>query len=423
MNFFDILFAEKHGEALSISHFDALFAKYIAPAAEIWGEYDGTLPAQYSANGDYLADYRIYGAVGGVGDDSGTAYGYVVPMSVSDGTTSTTTPIYIGSDPLGEDEYISYNEQKVYRRTENLYNSAKDTKNRLIYSNNGYSQYTTDYDSSNYIPISEGTYTISLYNDNPYGIFFRVNFYQSPSELGFQNNLIDTKIFNSYAEHQISIAQSGYIRIAFSHYTHERMLNIGESIAYQPYLQPTDPPMPLPALPTVDGMTITDYAGQSATASNNVLPSSTAQTQTSGNLSVTCDGEGRYHIDKTGSGDLYVYFDIPEFTIPISKQGGGNGTVSFFNTMDTSAMVFFMNGSTSVDSWQMNSKNRQTDGYGTMAGKTINRIGFNCWGGSWTGDINIMITDNGVLPSAFEPPSHALPKPSRFYAKYPKRNA
>lgn len=230
----------------------------------VWAEYDGTLPAQYSANGSMLADYRIYGAAGGVGDDSGTAYGYVVPMSVSDGTTSTTTLIYIGDEPLGEDEYISYSEQKVYRRTKNLYNSAKDIKNQLIYPNNGYSQYTTDYDSSDYIPISEGTYTISLYNDNRYTVFFRVNFYQSPSVLSYQNNLIDTKILNGYTEHQISIAQSGYIRIGFSHYTHERMLNIGEAIAYQPYLQPTDPPVPLPALPTVDGVTITDYAGQSA---------------------------------------------------------------------------------------------------------------------------------------------------------------
>jgi len=81
----------------------------------VWGEYDGTLPAQYTANGDYLADYRVYGSAGGVGDDSGTAYGYEVDMSVSDGTTSTTTPIYIGADPLGEDEYVDYQTQKVYR--------------------------------------------------------------------------------------------------------------------------------------------------------------------------------------------------------------------------------------------------------------------------------------------------------------------
>ena len=118
----------------------------------VWGEYDGTLPATYTANGNYLADYRIYGAAGGVGDDSGTANGYVVPMSVSDGTTSTTTPIYIGNDPLGEDEYVDYGSGKIYR-------------------------------------MSGGVLT------------------------------------------------------------------------------PTDPPVPLPELPTVDGVTITDYAGQSAAPS------------------------------------------------------------------------------------------------------------------------------------------------------------
>jgi hypothetical protein len=36
---------------------------------------------------------------------------------------------------------------------------------------------------------------------------------------------------------------------------------------YIPYLQPTDPPVPLPALPTVDGTNIVDYAGQSAVPS------------------------------------------------------------------------------------------------------------------------------------------------------------
>lgn len=41
-------------------------------------------------------------------------YGYEVDMSVSDGTTSTTTPIYIGSDPLDKDEYVDYATQKVY---------------------------------------------------------------------------------------------------------------------------------------------------------------------------------------------------------------------------------------------------------------------------------------------------------------------
>jgi hypothetical protein len=32
---------------------------------------------------------------------------------------------------------------------------------------------------------------------------------------------------------------------------------------YIPYLQPTDPPVALPALPTAEGETIIDYVGQS----------------------------------------------------------------------------------------------------------------------------------------------------------------
>jgi hypothetical protein len=49
-----------------------------------WGEYDGTLPAQYSANGAALADYRIYGASGGVGDEteSGEPNGYKIPIAI-----------------------------------------------------------------------------------------------------------------------------------------------------------------------------------------------------------------------------------------------------------------------------------------------------------------------------------------------------
>lgn len=42
-------------------------------------------------------------------------FGYEVDMSVSDGTNTTTTPIYIGDDPLDEDEYVDYQAQKVYR--------------------------------------------------------------------------------------------------------------------------------------------------------------------------------------------------------------------------------------------------------------------------------------------------------------------
>ena len=45
----------------------------------VWGEYDGTLPAQYRANGSMLVDYRIYGASGGVGDRTQNSWDRGVP--------------------------------------------------------------------------------------------------------------------------------------------------------------------------------------------------------------------------------------------------------------------------------------------------------------------------------------------------------
>lgn len=47
-------------------------------------------------------------------------YGYKLDMSVSDGTNTTTVPIYIGSDPLDEDEYMDYQAQKVYRMIDGI---------------------------------------------------------------------------------------------------------------------------------------------------------------------------------------------------------------------------------------------------------------------------------------------------------------
>lgn len=64
---------------------------------------------------DTFAPYYINAVEGSTAPASYIPYGYKMDMSVSDGTTSTTTSIYIGSDPLGEDEYVDYGEKKIYR--------------------------------------------------------------------------------------------------------------------------------------------------------------------------------------------------------------------------------------------------------------------------------------------------------------------
>lgn len=42
-------------------------------------------------------------------------YGYKLPMTVGNGNTAQTVPVYIGRNQLGEGEYVSYGEQKIYR--------------------------------------------------------------------------------------------------------------------------------------------------------------------------------------------------------------------------------------------------------------------------------------------------------------------
>lgn len=245
-----------------------------------WAEYDGTLPAQYSANGSMLADYRIYGAAGGVGDDSGTAYGYVVPMSVSDGTTSTTTPIYIGNEPLEADEYVDYSEQKIYKYGENLADWDKIAVFHMIRTINQDESITLN---TNYIWAScqfatsydFGEDTLGLQIGHKYTVFFDViasNYtstnslnrccvrYTSNNQLKYQ----DSQFLFIIGHHKFSFEYDEALYISFiiaNPSVNDPSVTLANFQIAE--LQPTDPPVPLPALPTVDGVTITAYAGQS----------------------------------------------------------------------------------------------------------------------------------------------------------------
>lgn len=335
----------------------------------VWAEYDGALPATYSANGSMLADYRVYGANGGVGDDSGTAYGYSLLMSVrsenlfdpSDtvpdyryddngnwvndngvlssgyikvaagdkyeytfktisgknngicrinflnangqwlsvkkvsfnaavGDTVTvsgtvpagtafirtsqyngelnismivaadTTPIYIGDTPLEEDEYVSFKEQKVYKRTENLFNKANAKIGSLTYSGEELSSTTAI--RSDYIDVTPGeTYYVNVYD----GFYFQYC-------AGYNGKMFVTAIASNTPPlplRQVIIIPENVdsIRIVFRKsktQPYPEITNVNLINATVTSLQPTDPPVPLSALPTVDGTNIVDYAGQSA---------------------------------------------------------------------------------------------------------------------------------------------------------------
>lgn len=380
----------------------------------VWGEYDGALPAQYTANGDHLADYRIYGASGGVGDrtpsifdstkyqtitnnqkynctvmaddagitlsatgtdpyvgqvlsagvnasslnnifmpckaettytisanklpkcyvtyvnesgisvgfntvtanvtnftfttKAGTAYllfrigdgnavagdtiridaiavtegatpipyGYEVDMSVSDGTTSTTTPIYIGSDPLGEDEYIDYASGKIYRWSNNQL-SAPEVREKT----NEEVTCTVSNDGVYTLTVSDTVQSdrILSFSYNPVEIPNGKTWVLAASAENIPSNngtvtlgdeihpVITVNIQNNGYNTTRPFGPSGTTYILDRMAITVRAGTPAGTFTLRPmlmYMEPTDPPVPLPALPTVDGTNIVDYAGQSA---------------------------------------------------------------------------------------------------------------------------------------------------------------
>ena len=225
-----------------------------------WAEYDGTLPANYSANGSMLSDYRIYGENGGVGD-----------------------------------------------KTENLFDpNAADVENGCFYNAEGVRVNNAYHKESGFISVSPGEYTFS-FSRKAGGSTFYVNFYNANKT--FVSNI--GSLSGNKLSTIVTVQDDGYARFNFSDYYLTRvMFGRGSNLSYAPYgyvipisvsggttstithiyigdeplgedeyisyseqkiyrmaegvLMPEDPPVHLPALPTINGLTITDYAGQSA---------------------------------------------------------------------------------------------------------------------------------------------------------------
>ena len=141
----------------------------------------------------------------------------------------------------------------------------------------------------------------------------------------------------------------------------------------------------------------------------NLFPSAAAETKTNGNLSVTCDGNGGYTINKTGalSEETVVTFDIPEFTTPISQGRGGSGIIALFNTkMTTGFQIWFYYDDTYIAYFSLSTApNRVISNYEALSGVTINRIGFRTSStasvSTVTGTLTPMTVDDGIAPTDF----------------------
>lgn len=101
-------------------------------------EISGVTPLRFKSRGGYLQDYRIYGntvqngtptpenpvEVQGCGEYDAELNGYKIPVTVSNGTNSITTPVYIGSEPLHKigdyADYVDFKRGVVVRRIKKL---------------------------------------------------------------------------------------------------------------------------------------------------------------------------------------------------------------------------------------------------------------------------------------------------------------
>lgn len=195
-------------------------------------------------------------------------YGYKLDMSVSDGTNTSTTPIYIGSDPLWKvgsyADIVDYKRQKIVRAINKtvltggetypfLKNLPSSTSNYLYYARRpdilpggrNAEVFCSHLPYRNVAPQN----VIGINSQNDYNVVY-LNF--------------GSKIMNSQPSGNTVKGLKEYLSAQYAAGTPVTIWYILETAIE------TNPPVPLPALPTCEGATIVDYAG-SGTAPEKVL--------------------------------------------------------------------------------------------------------------------------------------------------------
>ena len=195
-------------------------------------------------------------------------YGYQLSLTNTDGTNSQTYPLYIGDSKLGEEEYVDYGEQKVYKRTENLFDYQTMMGVAGKYINGSGTEYTSsEWSITDYIPVDGSTFTVGKLGGNSQGIclYDENKFFITGASYnsGGSSTFIDTTVTGNGAKF---IRFSYYSGSGTSHIDLSTVYLVSGSTApaqYIPYLQPTDPPASLPA--------ITAYAGENTLSSTETV--------------------------------------------------------------------------------------------------------------------------------------------------------
>ena len=276
MNFYEILKTKKLGRG-SPDYWTQLFAEHVGGKGE-WkvAELTGTLPMTFKSNGTALINYRIFGTAEGVGVQT-EQHGYKIPLTVS-GTETKTTDIYIGDSKLGEAEYVDYQEQKMYRRGENLTDWNKTSPYAVNVNLNQDSATLTTVTTSTLYPAvqfsknsSGGPDSLGLLPGKEYLVTYVISNVAVPeSDTGikyfclrdYTNRIIssDENPLNVEGEHRFmfTFQKGAYLSILLSRTRNTYISSLTMSKIRITEFTPTDPPLPLPEISTYKGENILD---------------------------------------------------------------------------------------------------------------------------------------------------------------------
>ena len=251
---------------------EMLWANY---ALIVEKELSGIPPLTFKGKGKDLKNYRIYGnTVNGenVGDlitEGEHAGEYSVPVTVTNGTDTETTNIYLPEQikMVGDEaEYIDYGEQKQHRVRKNLLpntatsmtiNGIKFTVNEDgSITCNGTAIHATEFTVYLDVLLSAGNYRLTgCPSGGGFSSYYLRAWYRSSEGLkwlydfgsGYDFTLTDTTVMRSSI-----VIENARVVDNITFYPMIRKADI-EDDTYEPYIENTELDVTLPALPTLSG--------------------------------------------------------------------------------------------------------------------------------------------------------------------------
>ena len=243
---------------------DNLELWYRANAKQI--TLSGQPPLTFKANGDPLKNYRIYGntesgeSVGDLVETGEHAGEYSVPVTVTNGTDTETTNLYLPEQikMVGDEaEYIDYGEQKQHRVRKNLWSGVVEQGN--VSQNGDYGSDNKRIRSKN-VPIEPGTYMISsnvlmriiyAYNDDQ-----KIGVCLNSAEGVYSRSFTVPAGANNIAISMMKRVAGVHVDITPSDFIWGQIEKGSEATTYEPYITNTELDVTLPALPTVTGTNV-----------------------------------------------------------------------------------------------------------------------------------------------------------------------